>query len=130
MTATAASVRLKFGLHDHEVLLPDGCGLEICAPKRAPGLPRPEEAVRASLRSPVGSRPLRERARGAGSAAILISARDRVTGSDCFVKVIADELNAAQIPDEAIRVFLATGTHQKQTDQDVRSLLGPEAFDA
>lgn len=129
MTTAASSVRLKFGRQDHEVLLPDGCALDICAPTRAPGLLRPEEAVRASLRSPVGSRPLREKARGARSAAILISARDRVTGSDRFVTVIADELNAAQIPDEAIRVFLATGTHLKQSDEDIRSLLGPEAFE-
>jgi nickel-dependent lactate racemase len=127
MTFATSTIGLKYGHRDLRVVLPVSRAFDVCAPRHARGLPEPEAAVRASLRAPVGSAPLRDKARGGRSAVVLISARDRVTGSDCFVKVIADELNAAGIPDGAIEVVLASGTHQKQTEEDVRSLLGPEA---
>ena len=127
MTFATSTIGLKYGHRDLRVALPVSRAFDVCAPRHAQGLPEPEAAVRASLRAPVGSAPLRDKARGGRSAVVLISARDRVTGSDCFVKVIADELNAAGIPDGAIEVVLASGTHQKQTEEDVRSLLGPEA---
>jgi nickel-dependent lactate racemase len=72
---------------------------------------------------------LRVLARGGRTAAILISGRDRVTRCDLYVKLVADELNAAGIPDDAIQVFLATGTHQKQTAEDARFLLGAETYE-
>ena len=129
MALTTSTIDLKYGHRDLQVVLPATRPFEVCAPRQAHGLREPESAVRASLRAPVGSAPLTQKARGGRSAVVLISARDRVTGSDCFVKVIADELNAAGIPDSAIEVVLASGTHQKQTDEDVRSLLGPEAVE-
>lgn len=120
-------VRLGYGGEDIEISIERGVLRGVCVPVHAAGVPDPENAIRASLLSPIDAAPLREFARGGRNAAILISGRDRVTRSDIFVKILADELNAAGITDETISVFLATGTHQKQTPEDIRSLLGPEA---
>src|SRR5262249_17403986 len=95
--------RLKYGHGEVEFGLPGGTVDGICAPQKVSGAETPEELIRASLRSPIGSLPLRDIASGGRTAAILISARDRVTRSDIFVKILADELNAAGIADESIR---------------------------
>jgi lactate racemase len=116
-------VRLKYGHGEMEVPLARP-PLDICAPRHVAGLPAPEDALRAAVRAPIGARSLQALAEGKRSAAILISARDRVTRSDLFTGILADELNAAGLPDEAIQVFLATGTHQKQSQADIESLLG------
>jgi nickel-dependent lactate racemase len=123
---TLCSVRLKYGSNEIDVPISKGRWLGECVPQHAGGLDAPDDAIRSSLRSPIGSPALRDIARGGRTAAILISARDRVTGSERFVKLIADELNAARIPDDAIRVYLATGTHLRQTEEDIRGLLGDE----
>ena len=123
------SVNLNYGHGEVEVPLGGGTFLGLLQPKCAPPLERPEEAIRNGLRMPIAGPPLKQAAAGGRNAAILVSARDRVTGSDVFVKVVADELNAAGIPDEAITVYIASGTHQKQTEQDMRGLLGGEGFE-
>ena len=124
----SGAVRLRFGRAEVEVHPGPGRFLGRLAPRHVPGLADPESAVLGSLRAPIGSAPLRDLARGGRTAAILISCRTRTTRSDVFVKVIADELNAAGIPDEGITVYLATGTHVKQDAEDMRVLLGQEAF--
>ena len=129
MIARPNVARLKYGHQEVDVRIGTGAPIRFCVPRHSPGLPKVEEAVRTALQAPIGSPPLRDVARGGRSAAILISARDRVTGSEVFTEILADELNAAGIPDRGIQVFLATGTHQKQTEADIRSLLGPQAFE-
>lgn len=119
------AVKLNYGRRTLDVPLPDGRWLGALQPRAAPALAPLEDHLRNSLRNPMGSPPLRELAAGARSAAILISGSDRVTGSDRFLPVLGDELNAAGLSDEQIVVWLATGTHQKQTDADRRLLLGP-----
>jgi nickel-dependent lactate racemase len=129
MSTPSNVIRLKYG-HD-EVHIPRGTAapIRLCVPHHRPGLRSVEDAVRGALHAPIESPALRDLAKGGRSAAILISARDRVTRSDVFTAIVADELNAAGIPDRDIQVFLATGTHQKQTEADIRSLVGPQAFE-
>jgi lactate racemase len=129
MTTPSDVIRLKYGHREVHVPRVSASPIRFGAPRHTPGLPSVEDAIRAALREPIGSPALRDLARGGRSAAILISARDRVTGSEVFTAILADELNAAGIPDRDIQVFLATGTHQKQTEDDIRSLLGPQAFE-
>ena len=123
------SVALSYGRGQVEVPLAGATFLGILAPKAAPPIERPEEAIRNCLRAPNAGPPLKQAATGGRNAAVLVSARDRVTGSDVFVTVVADELNAAGIPDEAITVYIASGTHQKQTAEDIRGLLGSEGVE-
>ena len=114
------SVSLNYGHGQVEVPLAGATFLGLLQPKGAPPLERPEDAIRRWLRTPTAGPPLKQAAAGGRNAAVLVSARDRVTGSDVFVKVVADELNTAGIPDEAITVYIASGTHQKQSEQDMR----------
>src|SRR5262245_2313880 len=100
--AVAEPIVLKYGREEVSVAVPAGTLAGVCRPRLAAGNAAPEQAILSSLRDPISSLPLARIARGGGSVAILISGRDRVTGSEIFVKVIADELNAAGIPDRDI----------------------------
>ena len=128
MNPHANVIRLRYGLREVDIPLGTDSPVRLCVPRHSAAVPSVEDAIRAALRVPIGSPSLREIAQGGRTAAILISARDRVTRSDVFTSILADELNVAGIPDSGIRVFLATGTHQKQTEADIKSLLGPQAF--
>lgn len=121
------SIQLKYGERNVEVPLM-GRYLGAFEPQPIKGLARPEDVIRECLKEPIGSPPLRTLAAQARSAAILVSGRDRTTGSDVYVSLLADELNLAGIADERITVYLATGTHAKQSEEDRIAILGSEAF--
>lgn len=85
-----------------------------------------EEIVRAALERPVAGPALAECARGRRSAIILIACRTRRTGSQVFVPEIVRVLNEAGLPDDAITVYTATGTHDNFRPQDAELLAGAD----
>jgi nickel-dependent lactate racemase len=84
-----------------------------------------DEAIRLALETPMGSR-LRDLARGARSAAILVPGIDRVAAVGRFVPALLVELRAAGVPLERTTIHLATGTHHHHGMRDLRSLLGDD----
>ncbi len=90
-------------------------------PSRSPG-----EMLESALRSPIGSPPLRELARGESSAAILIPGRARIAGTREYVAALIAELRAAGVPETGIEIFLADGTHEQHLASDIQALLGEE----
>lgn len=95
-----------------------------------PSCPMPDSSEQTilaeSLAHPIGSPRLRTLALGARSAVILVPGRDRVAAADRFMPLLLDELSAAGIPDSAIRVVLATGTHAVHTADDAAAILGSD----
>lgn len=67
---------------------------------------------------------LRDLARGAGSAVILVPGIDRIAAVSTFVPPLLAELQEAGIPSAHTKVFLATGTHEHKGLEDLRALLG------
>ena len=82
--------------------------------------------VRSALANPIGSPPLREIARGRRRVAILGPGKDRVAGVSILLPVLLDELNAAGVPDEAVEITLATGTHARHTAGDFAAIVGAD----
>jgi len=118
---------ILFGDERHPVELPGGGMAARIEP--AAVLPPGDggAVIGRALASPIGSPPLRELARGKGTAAILVPGRDRVAGAEVYVPLLLAELNAGGIPDERIEVVLATGTHARHSVQEVARVLGAEA---
>jgi nickel-dependent lactate racemase len=85
----------------------------------------PAALVKQSLDHPVGPR-LRDLARGAGSAAVLVPGIDRIAGVANLARPILRELDEAGISRSRIRFCLATGTHEHDGHRDLMALLGPE----
>jgi len=65
-------LELLYGRGVLPVHLPDDLEVTVIRKPAMPALPSPEEGVRAALAGPVAARPLREEARGKGSACVLI----------------------------------------------------------
>jgi nickel-dependent lactate racemase len=81
-----------------------------------------------ALQHPIDSKLLRQAAEGSHSAVILISDISRLSPSYLFAERLLDELNAAGINDDQIKIIVALGAHRKQSEEELISLVGPAAY--
>ena len=116
--------QLAYGRHGLEVELPDE-RVTVVAPRHAPPLPDEPAALRAALRAPLASSPLRERVRPDDTVAIVFSDFTRAQPRDRILPVLIDELALAGVPPARITLFNATGTHRANSDAELAEMLGP-----
>ncbi|SEC38915.1 Nickel-dependent lactate racemase [Paenibacillus sp. GP183] len=88
----------------------------------------PGDWLSMALENPIDSKRLQQAAAGSRSAVILISDMSRLSPSYLFAGRLLDELNAAGIRDEQIRIIVALGSHRKQTEEELISLTGLTAY--
>ena len=79
-----------------------------------------------AIRNPIGTKPLRDIVHTGEKIAIVISDITRLCGTDKFLPVIVRELNECGIPDEAITLVVATGTHRVHTPEENEIVVGKE----
>jgi len=94
--------------------------------KHKSALRSPEESLKKILRNPIYSPPLKDLAKGVGSAAILVDDNTRPTPTHMIVPSILEELNDAGVSDEDIEVVIALGTHRKMTADEIDTKLGAD----
>ena len=87
------------------------------------------EQVRGAFERPEGASPIREAARGAKTAAILVDDFRRPTPAEALTLEIVAELRAAGVPAKGISVLLGNGGHRVMSPRECRCRLGA-AFDA
>ena len=120
-------MRLPYGEGTLEVELPAANLMGVIHPSRAgadggPSAAQEQAAVAAALAAPIGAPRLRELARGARSAAIVVSDVTRPCPSYKFLPALLDEL--AGIDPGNVRVLFALGGHRLHTEAEKRLLLG------
>jgi len=93
--------------------------------RRFPEIPDPAAAVREAIRRPIGSPPLRELVRPGQTVAFIVNDPTRVARSDVFMPILLDELNAAGVPDEHMRIVFSLGTHRAMTPAEMTAEVGP-----
>jgi len=92
-----------------------------------PEQPDRDEAIRHAIEHPIGcEKNLFEIVRPGETAAILVSDMFRETRADQVLPVLLNGLNQAGIPDDAIRIVFATGTHRPPTAEEQIRILGAE----
>lgn len=96
----------------------------VLAPAAAAAPRRPAEMVEEAVDEPIASPPLRELARGARSAAILVSGKDRVTRADVFLPILLRRLREAGLRPDDVTVYMATGTHIRFSAEDRAAVFG------
>ncbi|MEI6970894.1 MAG: nickel-dependent lactate racemase [bacterium] len=124
---TSAGKRISFGTQAHEISVPGGELASVVEPACPVPVAAPVDIIRATMANPVGCEPLRAMARGRKSAVILVPGMDRIAAVPVMLPCILEELNKAGIPDDGISVVVASGTHIKHTQDDIRRLIGDEA---
>ena len=98
--------------------------LGVLRPRPRPGRALGPGDVRAALDRPMDSPPLAELARGARTAAVLVSGKDRITRADVFMPPLVETLRAAGVAARDVTVFIATGTHVRFRPEDRPVVVG------
>lgn len=115
---------------DTDVFIP---GLTVADPPHL-GEDQLEAATLRSLRNPIGMPPLSELARK-GSRCVIVFP-DRVKGGEqptshrkISIRLILQELYSAGVEKRDILLLCSNGLHRKNTEEDLRAILGSQLFD-
>jgi nickel-dependent lactate racemase len=117
-------IELNYGRGRLPVDLPDEIDLRVIRKRQMPVLPDPEGAVREALARPAGVPPLAELARGKDSACILICDITRPVPNGLFLPVLVEQLLAAGLAAERIKIVVATGLHRPNEGEELAELVG------
>ena len=121
-------IHLAYGKTGLSLDLPDDWDVTVVEPAYQPGVPDPAEALTQALRSPIGSPPLREVVKPGDQIGIIFSDITRPTPHQLILPAVLRELQ--HVPKENITLFNATGTHRKNTEAELRNMLGDDLVDA
>ena len=122
-------VTLAYGRTGLDIELPDDAPLTIIEPSPVAGLPDERAALVQALRAPNGTPPLGRIIRPSSTVAIVFSDLTRPMPNDRVLPPLLEELALAGVPDRAVTLINALGTHRPQTDAELRQMLGAEVVD-
>jgi nickel-dependent lactate racemase len=120
------AVTLPYGEDTVEVRVPSGNLIGVYSPNESRPVAGVRNEIVRAIRSPIGSKPLRDLARGSSKVVILADDNTRLTPVDEILPVVLDELNAAGIGDEQVTIVIALGTHRFMTDAEIVEKFGDE----
>ncbi len=120
-------IKLAYGRDDLVVDVP--ADAVIITPKDTPSVPDERAALVAAMRHPIGSPPLQALVEPGDTVIIVHTDITRATPNDRMLPVILDELHAAGVQRENIKLMNGLGTHRKQTDAELRAMLGDAVVD-
>src|SRR5438874_3154516 len=119
------NVTLDYGRTGLDVTLPDD---RLIAPpltiRDAPPLPDSRAALEEALRSPTGTRPLSELARGKRSACVVVCDITRPVPNKLILSPVLRTIEAAGVPRDGITVLVATGLHRPNEGAELAELVG------
>jgi nickel-dependent lactate racemase len=84
----------------------------------------PVEVVRKALENPIDSPSLEEIVHTGERVVVVTSDITRYTGSEHYLPLLVDRLNALGVPDEKVEILIGLGTHRAQTEAEHRKILG------
>lgn len=116
-------VILAYGKEGLEIELPDK-GVTVLEPRYTPGVPDERAVLQRAMRQPMGTPPLRELVSPQDTVAIVFSDLTRPMPNDRVLPVLLDELD--HVPREKITLINALGTHRRNTDEELKDMLGRE----
>jgi nickel-dependent lactate racemase len=84
----------------------------------------PVEVARNALDEPIGGPPLDEIVHPGERIVIVTSDVTRYTGSEHYLPLLVERLNAIGVPEEKVEILIGLGTHRPQTETEHRKILG------
>jgi nickel-dependent lactate racemase len=121
------NVKLPYGKNYQELEISENYNVDIIAPSDVPAAPDPLEIVRQAILSSLGSS-LLDYAE-ARSVAIAVNDKTRPVPHQLLLPPLLQELQRIGIPSKAIRLFIATGTHQPMPSNEFPSILPLEIIE-
>jgi len=114
---------LDYGSNGLEVEFPDA-RTTVIEPLFVPPVPDPAAALRHAIRNPLGRRPLRELVKPGQKVGISVCDITRAQPRQLMVEALLAEMPGIGMED--VTVFIATGTHRRNTDEEIEAMLGKE----
>ncbi len=119
-------VRIPYGQKTVGLEIPAANLLGIYVPHKGPPVDDPSAEVMRALADPINGPLLGALARDCRRVAILADDNTRLTPTQTIIPILLEGLNAAGIPDDAITVIIALGTHRKMTREEIALKFGKE----
>jgi nickel-dependent lactate racemase len=120
-------VNLAYGRDGLTVELPDST--HVVTSRFVPGVPDEPAAIRDALRQPLQSAPLAEKVKPGDTVVIVHSDITRATPNNRILPVLLAELGTAGVARADITLLNALGTHRRQTEAELRLMLGDQIVD-
>ncbi|GAB1429016.1 hypothetical protein MASR2M17_24530 [Aminivibrio sp.] len=122
---------LKWGKEEITLTIPDKNVLAVLEPTGGTPLPDLGGAVAELLKNPTAGPSLEELVTKLAprSVAIIVNDMTRSTPSAEMLPPVLEELGRFGVPDEAVAIVIATGTHRPMTDEETAATVGKAVFD-
>lgn len=117
-----------YGDTELEIDFPDSWEVSVCGMHGHDASPLSQDGIREAFANPIGTKAIKELAKGKKEVAILFDDMTRPTPSAVLTPYILEELAAAGIPDDNIRFIAAIGAHGSMNGIDFRKKLGDEVM--
>lgn len=119
-------VTLPYGREHIELTIASENLIGVYSPKDVSPVADVKTEVIRAINSPIGTKPLRELAKGAQKVVIVADDNTRLTPTEQIIPVLLDEMNAAGVRDEQITIIIALGTHRFMTDEEIVEKFGED----
>jgi lactate racemase len=114
-------IQLDYGTDGLEVDLPDE-GVTVIEPMPRPAVRDAHAALMEAIRAPIGGAPLRQQVRPGHRVAISVCDITRAQPRREQLRALFEEMPG--VPAADITIFIATGTHRCNTDDELERMLG------
>jgi lactate racemase len=120
---------IRNGQYVETLLLQASDVLDEVRPREMAAPQDPLPLITHALNEPILSRSLEELASGASNAVVICDDMTRPTPAHLLVPAILSRLNAGGLPDSAITILIATGTHRPMTREELEAKLGASVLE-
>ena len=120
-------MKFDYGKEGLEILLNPSWNTTIFRPEKQKIIDNPIQAIRDSLKNPIGSPSLKniiEKKRNINKVCIVVSDSTRPVPSHIILEALVKELNSCGIKDTKIFILIATGLHRLSREEELDSILG------
>ncbi len=119
---------LKYGQLSAEINIPDKNCRDTLLPRDVEAVSDPIGEVKRALANPIGTRLLKNSVSPMDNVVIVASDISRPSPSHILLPPILEELNEAGVADKQITIVFALGIHRKQTNDEMKKLVGEDIF--
>ena len=117
---------LKYGKEGLPLNFDDQFNITVLQPRNTPGVTNPDQLLTESLQHPIGDTALAEKVTPESKIGIIINDITRATPTRFILEGVLHELST--VPSENITLFIALGTHRKDSPDELKGILGEENF--
>ena len=119
-----ATLELPFGQHNLSVIIPDEWLGEVVSPRPVIPAADPTSLLTTALTQPIGAPPLSQLVAPGQKVAVIVDDATRKTPVALILPLVLEQLLAAGVERQDIRLVVALGTHRPMTAAEIRAKVG------